>query len=337
MAQNNRADHIALVASRPDDAPSRRFADSGSASLANGQERPVAHSLKQTTPQTAGKPRSPEQEIRNAQGSDSCIRAELTKQAMLAIEYCPETASAWATVQKLPRKYQDCFLQIVGAKPQQDARKLAAILLAKYRKVLKPYRNDEANNALASARTISAEAEAEFMIVYDLLGEKVKPAELLQRIETKFGPSRQTLLALEQEKEAREQRAQQQEAHERAAQEKAAREQEAREQEAAKRQAEERKTRERDAREQEDQERRAQEALLALKALEVQMQVVQKQAASKRKRQEALDRQALRAQEALVRNALAQEVGGRYPGHIRSLALSALLLPLLAAAISAIK
>ncbi len=149
--------------------------------LPNSKKDRPANSLRQATPKTNEKPRLPEQQSQNAQRSDSWIRAELTKQAMLAIEYCPETASAWATVQKLPRKYQNCFLQIVGAKPQQDARKLAAMLLAKYRKVVRPYGNDEANNALANARTISAEAEAEFMMVYDLLGEKVKPCGIAEK------------------------------------------------------------------------------------------------------------------------------------------------------------
>lgn len=295
MAQNNRAAHIALVVSRPNDTLTHGPADSGSAALAKAQERPAAHSLRQATPQTAENLRSPVQQSHNAPDSDNRNGVEFAKQAMLAIEYCPETASAWATVQKLPRKYQDCFMQIVGARPQQDPGKLAATLLAKYRKVLKPYGNDEANDALANARTISADAEAEFMMVYDLLGEKLKPAELLRRIETKFGPSHQTSIALEQEKVEREQRALQQQAREREAQEKANREQNARE------------------------------------------QAARKQQAIKRKRQEALDRRALRTQEALMRKALMQEVGGRYPSRIRNLALPALLLPLLAGAIHFIK
>lgn len=323
MAQKQGVAHIALVASRPDDAAlpasSQEVAYGGAEPLAKGGEEPLVHALRQATPQTAEKTRlreKAERQDQEAHNSERGIRAELTKQAMLAIEYCPEIASAWRTVQKLPREYQACFLQLVGAKPQIDAGKLTAKLLAKYRKELRPYDNDQANNALAHARTISAAAEAEFMMVYDLLGEKVKPAEILRRIEAKFGPTQQTRNRQKQEREAREQRALQMKALEQAARDQAIRDQQAREQKAR--------------------ERKTQEALEALKALEAKMDEAKAQAACKQKGQEALDREALRTQEARVRKAMVQEVGGRYPGHLRHLAL-ATLLTLLAATVFVVK
>jgi len=323
MAQKQGVAHIALVASRPDDAASpaslQKVAHGGAEPFTKRGEEPPVHSLRQTTLQTADKTKlreKAERQSQEAHNSERIIRAELTKQAMLAIEYCPEIASAWQTVQKLPRDYQNCFLQLVGAKPQLDAGKLTARLLAKYRKELRPYGNDEANNALAHARTISAAAEAEFMMVYDLLGEKVKPAEILRRIEAKFGPTQQTRNRQKQEREARDQRALRQKTLEQEARKQAVRDQKAREQKAR--------------------ERKTQEALEALKALEAKMQEAKEQAACKRKGQEALDRQALQTQEARVRKAMVQEVGGRYSAHLRNLALP-ILLTLLAATIYIVK
>ena len=61
-------------------------------------------------------------------------------------------------------------------------------------KVLRPYENTLANDALEQVRTISADAETEFRKVYDLLGAKVNLNATLERIEGKYGPSEKTKL-----------------------------------------------------------------------------------------------------------------------------------------------
>ena len=54
---------------------------------------------------------------------------------------------------------------------------------------MRPYDDEEANDALNAAREISEGAATEFMDVYKLLQGKVSPCEILKKIEAKFGPT----------------------------------------------------------------------------------------------------------------------------------------------------
>lgn len=49
-----------------------------------------------------------------------------------------------------------------------------------------PYTSEDANAAFQAACAISPEAKIEFEKVYDLLGQKISPSEILQKIESKF-------------------------------------------------------------------------------------------------------------------------------------------------------
>lgn len=349
MVEKAKPAHIALVASRPDDAASvadfKKAQDSSADGLSRVTEEQLVQAFKQAALRTEANTKHPEkaaQQSEKPQGPDRTIREELTKQAMLAIEYCPDIAAAWDTLRPLPKEYQDCFLFLIGARPQQDAGKLAAKLLAKYRKVQKPYRDEAANAALANARTIGAEAEAEFMAVYELLGERVTPEELLRKIEAKFGPSEPTRTRLRQEQEAREREARALEALENKRRKLEALEREAKAREIRERAELEQKAREREAEKRKEIEREAREKQTreAIEALEAQMQQALEQEARKRKKREALEWKRLEAQEALVRDALARKAmvqqAGRYNRAPLGYGALAILLALLAAAAIAI-
>ncbi len=51
----------------------------------------------------------------------------------------------------------------------------------------KPAPSEDANAAFQAACAISPEAKVEFEKVYDLLGQKISPSEILQKIKRKFG------------------------------------------------------------------------------------------------------------------------------------------------------
>ena len=125
---------------------------------------------------------------------------EIDRNARMAIEYDPITASAWQEIQDLPLEFQERFINDIGTKPNQDANALAAELKASYVKKLRPYDDEATNDVLEQVRTISPDAEAEFREVYALLGNRLAVAELLIRIEEKFGVSDATKARLEQER-----------------------------------------------------------------------------------------------------------------------------------------
>lgn len=84
--------------------------------------------------------------------------------------------------------YEWCllFIEKLDANPKQNAAELFAEINKKIDQELRPYDSDEANSALAAASTISHEAKEEFMNVYDLLGDKLGPNEILDKIKKKF-------------------------------------------------------------------------------------------------------------------------------------------------------
>ena len=112
--------------------------------------------------------------------------------AHIAIEYNPVGPEVWAKIQLLPNDFQDMFLERLIENPQQNLRELEDAIKSKFNDFLNPYDDPAANNALDQARSISPEAEGEFVRVYELLGKSIEPSDIISRIEQKFGPTQTT-------------------------------------------------------------------------------------------------------------------------------------------------
>lgn len=122
--------------------------------------------------------------------------------ALKVIEYSAAAAHSWAEVTKIPKIYQARFLDALEAEHTIDTAKLAVELVEAHQEQLRPYANEAANDALAEARTIGAEAEKEFIEVYDLLGRPDDANPILKKIEAKFGqPQRAMEAQLQRERE----------------------------------------------------------------------------------------------------------------------------------------
>lgn len=121
--------------------------------------------------------------------------------AMKVIEYHPDAASSWGKVQEMPLEYQRVFLDLLEANPTANTQSILLSLEEKFGKEQRPFPNDDANNALAEARTISPEAAAEFQEVYTLLQGTVPASDILKKIEVRFGPTELTKRRIEEERE----------------------------------------------------------------------------------------------------------------------------------------
>lgn len=100
--------------------------------------------------------------------------------AMKVIEYSDSASSAWRNVQEMPKVCQMQFLDALEADPAQNAEQLANMIAEALKKRLRPYDDEAVNDALAEARAISPQAEAEFREVYELLG-RIEPLDALAR------------------------------------------------------------------------------------------------------------------------------------------------------------
>ena len=118
---------------------------------------------------------------------------------MLIINYSADASIAWEQVKPLPEKYHESFLKRLDEDPEIDATALAVELRQTHLSEIKPFDSETANDALEQARTISLEAEAEFITVYNLLGSKILPSEILDKLEKKYGPSEKSRQSLEAE------------------------------------------------------------------------------------------------------------------------------------------
>ncbi|MCL7404904.1 hypothetical protein MWN63_02775 [Paradonghicola geojensis] len=134
------------------------------------------------------------------------IEEKKISKALKVIEYSAAAAHSWAEVTAMPKIYQTRFLEALEAEPTIDTGKLAWQLIEEHQKQLRPYDNEDANDALAQARTIGEEAEKEFIEVYDLIGRLDDANFILQKIEAKFGPSQRTLDAQNQQERERQER-----------------------------------------------------------------------------------------------------------------------------------
>ena len=125
-------------------------------------------------------------------------RRELNRRKV--IDHSDAAASAWEDIKSLPEEYQQRFLASLDQEPTLDVGPLAAQLIADRAKELRPYDDEDANDSLEQARTISVEAEQEFREVYNMLGSSLTPSEILKKIESKFGPSAKTISERERQR-----------------------------------------------------------------------------------------------------------------------------------------
>ncbi len=139
----------------------------------------------------------------------------LFAKAWKVIDYSDAAASAWEDIKSLPEEYQQRFLASLDQEPTLDVGPLAAQLIADRAKELRPYDDDDANDSLEQARTISVAAEQEFREVYDMLGSKLAPSEILKKVESKFGPSAKTTAERERQLSDEERKAEERKAEER--------------------------------------------------------------------------------------------------------------------------
>ena len=115
--------------------------------------------------------------------------------AKVAIKYRQEAADAWAQTSDLPVDLRRQFLTALDMDPRQDLPKLLSLVEGEHKKRVRPFTDKAANDAVEQARTISAEAAAEFIKVYDTFGGDLAAAKILEKIEREFGPSERTIIA----------------------------------------------------------------------------------------------------------------------------------------------
>lgn len=126
---------------------------------------------------------------------------EFEERISLILEYRDGAADTWREVQKLPMELQNRFIKKLREEPNLNLVRLSEELHAEHRRLMRPYGSEDANDALEDARTISLEAEHEFVKVYDLLAPEVAPAEIVKRLEKKYGPTARSILVQQKELE----------------------------------------------------------------------------------------------------------------------------------------
>ena len=112
-------------------------------------------------------------------------RNEPDYKAKKIISYSPEAQVAWNSIQDLPEKFKNMFLQELQENPTQEAYELAEAIRLMLANELRPYADDAANNALEKARKINAKAEEEFKEVYSILGKKSDLDYIISKIKKK--------------------------------------------------------------------------------------------------------------------------------------------------------
>lgn len=117
-------------------------------------------------------------------------------QFRLIIEYSPEAYAGYEEISHLPDTYKQKYKDVItsgSANFSGNYQEIALTLSEEYKKSLRPYANQEANDALEDARSISSEAESEFKQVMSLVGHHEKPANILKIIESKYGLSERSI------------------------------------------------------------------------------------------------------------------------------------------------
>jgi uncharacterized membrane protein YhaH (DUF805 family) len=106
--------------------------------------------------------------------------------ARKVIEYSDDAELSWGVIQGLPENYKNQFLEALSDDPKTDTAALAERLTTESDKEKRPFEDPELNDILDWCREISDEAASEFMEVYELLGDTIKPEELLAKFKAKF-------------------------------------------------------------------------------------------------------------------------------------------------------
>ena len=158
-----------------DDAVTATLPDPGKEPIAkeNGRAGTNADAApsNQIAPQYEKDPRSLTKDCESDQGAEVPIPvASDYVIAKTVIEYNEEARGYWEDLGRLPEEYQDRFLQMLDASPKGDPRQMYDDVCAAHEAKTRPYEDQEANDALEEMRSISTDAEAEFIRVYDLLG-----------------------------------------------------------------------------------------------------------------------------------------------------------------------
>jgi hypothetical protein len=107
------------------------------------------------------------------------------EKASLVIEYSDEAHENYGKLSELPEEYRIRFADALETEPTSDTGKLAETILQEYYEATHPYDEETLNQALAEARNLGAEAEAEFRKVTELLGDKISTEDLLEKLKRK--------------------------------------------------------------------------------------------------------------------------------------------------------
>ena len=112
----------------------------------------------------------------------------------LLIDYNKFARQGWEKISELPdtfkNQYRDAILKEKSS--SHNFKAIAEGLLKKYNSALRPYLSNELNDALEEARSISSDAEKEFMKAISVADGQLKAKDLLEKIEARYGKSKRS-------------------------------------------------------------------------------------------------------------------------------------------------
>lgn len=107
--------------------------------------------------------------------------------AKMVIEYKSQAATHWQKIQEQPEKFRISFLEKLENDPTQDIMQLSNYINAAIEKSIRPFEDENTNNAYIEAGKMGVEAAAEFKRVQDLLGSTLTSDDMLAKIKDKYG------------------------------------------------------------------------------------------------------------------------------------------------------
>ena len=108
------------------------------------------------------------------------------KSACTLLEYDEEIYRMAEELYSISSKWCSEFVENLDKNPKQNPASLFAELKEKIEAELNPFEDEDANLALVEAAEISAAAREEFIKVYELLGDRLKPADILEKVKSKY-------------------------------------------------------------------------------------------------------------------------------------------------------
>ena len=108
--------------------------------------------------------------------------------AKTVIEYEAIAADYWKKLGDKEQALRAKFLINLDQNPQQNIKDLYEKIIKEFEDEQNPYEDQNANRAYNEAMLISNEAKLEFQRVYEVLGSKITPNELLEKIKDKYTP-----------------------------------------------------------------------------------------------------------------------------------------------------